>query len=86
MNVIDGAIDGSPPDGLSVQLEQDLHGIAIKTIDECFSHQNVHLYHLYILFKGIPMAMFDYRRISKGVGQQLEVDHINVRCGPAADN
>ena len=29
VNVIDGAIDGEPPpDGLSVQLEQDLHGIA----------------------------------------------------------
>jgi len=37
VNVIDGAIDGEPPpDGLSVQLEQDLHGIPIKTIDEWF--------------------------------------------------
>ena len=44
VNVIDGAIDGEPPpDGLSVQLEQDLHGIPNPPLMNCFSHQNVHL-------------------------------------------
>ena len=97
VNVIDGAIDGEPPpDGLSVQLEQDLHGIPNAPLMNLFPIKTS-------IYGGLSMgnqwenhgkssSMGDFpashvwwtkEDIPFGVGQQLEVNHINVRLWTA---